>query len=151
MARLCMRQNDPVGLTVCKHWGRETKPFTLILLYIFANLPVFTATPERTFSAMKTLKTYLRFRLTEEIIRKDQQWHMSVSTKTFTLTLIKLLTINFCVEEQAVVAVLTRKQYRQDARAMSDSTKRKRNQLVLLSELNLIFSLTDCTVWHCSS
>ena len=62
--KMCLRQNDPVGLTVCKHWGRETKPFTLILLQIFANLPVFTATPERTFSAMKILKTYLRSRLT---------------------------------------------------------------------------------------
>ncbi len=36
------------------------------LLQIFASLPVSTATPERTFSAMKILKTYLRSRLTDE-------------------------------------------------------------------------------------
>ena len=37
-----------------------------VLLQIFASLPVSTATPERTFSAMKILKTYQRSRLTEE-------------------------------------------------------------------------------------
>jgi hypothetical protein len=36
------------------------------LLQIFATLPVSTASPERTFSAMKLLKTYLRSRLTDE-------------------------------------------------------------------------------------
>jgi hypothetical protein len=36
------------------------------LLQIFASLPVSTATPERTFSAMKVLKTYLRSRLTDD-------------------------------------------------------------------------------------
>jgi len=37
-----------------------------VLLQIFASLPVSTATPERTFSAMKILKTYLRSRLTDK-------------------------------------------------------------------------------------
>jgi len=41
-------------------------PYIRDLLQIFASLPVSTATPERTFSAMKILKTYLRSRLTDE-------------------------------------------------------------------------------------
>jgi hypothetical protein len=36
------------------------------LLQIFASLPVSTTTHERTFSAMKNFKTYLRSRLTDE-------------------------------------------------------------------------------------
>src|SRR6185436_15945448 len=41
-------------------------PVIHALLTIFACLPVSTATPERTFSALKLLKTYLRSRMTDE-------------------------------------------------------------------------------------
>ncbi|KAF0746969.1 zinc finger MYM-type protein 1-like [Aphis craccivora] len=36
------------------------------LLPLFATLPVTSATPERTFSVLKRLKTYLRATMTEE-------------------------------------------------------------------------------------
>ena len=74
--KMRLRQNDPVDLTVRKHWRREKK-LSLLLPYclnFFANLPVSTATRERsqrTSFAMKILKSCLRLRLTEEIICKD--------------------------------------------------------------------------------
>eukprot|EP00102_Acyrthosiphon_pisum_P013427 XP_008182995.1 PREDICTED: 52 kDa repressor of the inhibitor of the protein kinase-like [Acyrthosiphon pisum] len=40
-------------------------PNIKLLLQIFTTLPVTTATPERTFSTLKRLKTYLRSRMTE--------------------------------------------------------------------------------------
>jgi hypothetical protein len=40
-------------------------PNIKLLLQIFTTLPVITATPERTFSILKRLKTYLRSTITE--------------------------------------------------------------------------------------
>jgi len=41
-------------------------PNIKILLQLFATLPVISATPERTFSTLKRLKTYLRSTMSEE-------------------------------------------------------------------------------------
>lgn len=55
--------NCLLALAAC---NKDFYPHIHSLLQIFASLPVSTATPERTFSAMKILKTYLRSRLTDE-------------------------------------------------------------------------------------
>jgi hAT family C-terminal dimerisation region len=55
--------NCLLALAAC---NKTFYPHIHVLLQIFASLPVSTATPERTFSAMKILKTYLRSRLTDE-------------------------------------------------------------------------------------
>jgi len=58
------RPNDPLSaLAAC---DPNFFPYIFQLLQIFATLPVSTATPERTFSAMKLLKTYLRSRLSDD-------------------------------------------------------------------------------------
>jgi len=44
----------------------ETYPKITMLLQIFATLPVTTASPERTFSVVRRLKTYLRSVMLEE-------------------------------------------------------------------------------------
>ena len=57
---------DDTTITACIDSETPVYPNFHLLLKIFASLPVSTATPERTFSAMKILKTYLRSTFSDE-------------------------------------------------------------------------------------
>jgi len=46
-------------------WSLEPTPSILTLLHSFATLPVTTSTTERSFSALKYIKNYLRYTMNE--------------------------------------------------------------------------------------
>jgi hypothetical protein len=58
----CIPKNGIDALTEC---NKEIYPNIYLLLKILCTLPVSTTTPERMFSALKRVKTYLRNTMTE--------------------------------------------------------------------------------------
>lgn len=57
---LRLGKSPKTGLDAIKLCNHELFPNLFVLLQIFCTLPVSTATPERMFSCLKRLKTYLR-------------------------------------------------------------------------------------------
>lgn len=60
-------QHPKSGLEALRLCKKELFPNIHFLVQILCTLPVSTATPERTFSCLKRLKTYLRNTMTEVI------------------------------------------------------------------------------------
>lgn len=60
-------QHPKSGLEALRLCKKEMFPNIHFLVQILCTLPVSTATPERTFSCLKRLKTYLRNTMTEVI------------------------------------------------------------------------------------
>lgn len=56
------------GLDALLNCNKEIYPNIYLLLKIFVTLPVSTATPERSFSSLKRLKTHLRNTMNEVIL-----------------------------------------------------------------------------------
>lgn len=60
-----LREISKTELDTIKICNHELFPNVFVLLQIFCTLPVSTATPERIFSYLKQLKTYLRNTMVE--------------------------------------------------------------------------------------
>ena len=81
-AKIAKSERPETVVGALKNCDATIYPFIAILLQIFATIPVTTATAERSFSALRLLKTYLRATMKEErlnglalmTIRKDIQF-----------------------------------------------------------------------------
>ena len=87
------------SLAVC---DEQFFPNIYALLQIFATLPVSTASAERTFSAMKLLKTYLRSTLSDAnmpglaLAFMDKQMHVDIDEARTGAGMLCLTFINKC-------------------------------------------------------
>lgn len=73
--------NTKSGLEALMSYSKTNFPNMYFLIQIFCTLPISTATPERSFSTLKRLKTYLRSTMNEVMSLEN------INYKSYNLTI----------------------------------------------------------------